>query len=236
MTRDLLWRGLLAGVLAAVCATLFARAFGEPHIDLAIAFEEAHAAHHAGGGEPELVSRAVQKGLGLLTALTLYGAALGGLFAIAFAACRGRLGPTAPRALALVLAVAGFLVFGLAPALKYPPTPPAVGQHETVALRTGAYFAMLALSGAGVLAALWVRRRLQLRLSRLDTGLLAAGAYAAVVGLGQLALPTINEVPRDFPATLLWDYRIASMGMQAVLWLVLGLTFGAGATRVLSRR
>ena len=41
MTRDLLWRGLLAGVIAALCAWLFARLLAEPQIDdlLAIAAE-----------------------------------------------------------------------------------------------------------------------------------------------------------------------------------------------------
>ena len=225
MTRDLLWRGLLAGVIAALCATLFARAFAEPHIDLAIAFEAAHAAH-GGADAPELVSRATQKGLGLLTALGLYGAALGGLFAIAFTAALGRVGATPPRSLALLLALAGFVALSLAPALKYPPTPPAVGQHETVGLRTGAYFGMIVLSGVLAFAALWVRRRLALRLAAADASLAAIGVYVVALAVAQTALPHIDEVPPNFPATLLWDYRVSSIALQAVLWLVLGVVFG----------
>jgi len=41
----------------------------------------------------------------------------------------------------------------LVPAIKYPPTPPAVGLHETVRLRTAAFFAMLALSVAAAIVA-----------------------------------------------------------------------------------
>jgi Probable cobalt transporter subunit (CbtA) len=37
----------------------------------------------------------------------------------------------------------------------------------------------------------------------------------------------INEVPEDFPATLLWRFRLASLGTQTVLWTVLGLGFAA---------
>lgn len=105
MTRQLLWRGMLAGILGALLATLFARGFAEPQIDLAIGYEEDHAAHgplpdypapdhpapdHAGmamasaplahphpADEEELVSRDTQKGAGLVTALALYGAAVG---------------------------------------------------------------------------------------------------------------------------------------------------------------
>src|SRR5690606_41673207 len=47
----------------------------------------------------------------------------------------------------------------------------------------------------------------------------------AVVCVGYLALPHINDVGEDFPATLLWEFRMASLATQASLWLVLGLAF-----------
>ncbi|PZQ65418.1 MAG: hypothetical protein DI570_01850 [Phenylobacterium zucineum] len=233
MTRDLLWRGLLAGVIAALCAWLFARLLAEPQIDLAIAFEAAHAAHddHA----PELVSRATQKGAGLLTALSLFGASVGGLFAIVFAGLTGRIGRIGPRELALLMAVLAFVAFALAPAFKYPPTPPAVGQHETIVLRTSAHFQMLGLSGVALAAALFLRARLRPGLRPLDAGLVAAAAYVALIVLGQAVLPSIDEVSADFPASLLWRYRVASIGTQAVLWGALGIGFGMLVERRLRR-
>jgi predicted cobalt transporter CbtA len=39
-------------------------------------------------------------------------------------------------------------------------------------------------------------------------------------------LPVIAETPSDFPATVLYDFRLASFGGQLVLWTVLGLVFG----------
>jgi predicted cobalt transporter CbtA len=246
MTPRLLWRGMLAGILAAVLATLFARVFAEPQVDLAIAYEAAHAqvemaaqmasmpsmAHAA---EPELVSRAVQKGIGLLTALTLYGAAVGGIFALVFAYAYGRLTRLSPRGLALVLSAIAFVVVALVPALKYPPTPPAVGQHETVALRTEAFFLMIAFSVVAAVLALKLGRQLLARLGTLNAGLIAFGAYVVVIALAQRLLPPINEVPKDFPAVVLWNFRIASIGMQALLWAVIGLGFGAMAKRVIRR-
>jgi MFS family permease len=242
MTPRLLWRGMLAGVLAAVLVTLFARVFAEPQVDLAIAYEAAHEQaamasmpSMAHAPEPELVSRATQKGLGLLTAVTLYGAAVGGIFALVFAYAYGRLTRLSPRGLALVMAAIAFLVIGLVPALKYPPTPPAVGQHETVALRTEAFFLMIAFSVVAAVLALQLDRRLRARLGRLNAGLLSAGAYVGAIAMTQLLLPRINEVPTDFPATVLWNFRVASIGMQALLWGVIGLGFGALAKRVLQR-
>jgi predicted cobalt transporter CbtA len=39
-------------------------------------------------------------------------------------------------------------------------------------------------------------------------------------------MPTVNETPVDFPAAVLWQFRLASLGTQAVLWATLGLLFG----------
>lgn len=242
MTPRLLWRGMLAGVLAAVFVFLFARIFAEPQVDLAIAYEAAHARAAMGSmpgmvhaAEPELVSRAVQKGLGLLTAVTLYGAAVGGIFALVFAYAYGRLTRLSPRGLALVMAAIAFVVVALVPALKYPPTPPAVGQHETVALRTEAFFLMIAFSVVAAILALKLGRQLLARLGALDAGLVAIGAYVVVIALAQMLLPPINEVTKDFPAVVLWNFRIASIGMQALLWAAIGLGFGALAKRVIQR-
>lgn len=33
-----------------------------------------------------------------------------------------------------------------------------------------------------------------------------------------MVLPTVNEVPADFPATELWRFRLASLGTQLVVW------------------
>jgi hypothetical protein len=238
MTRDLLWRGMLAGAAAALLATLFARAFAEPQVDLAIAFEAAHSAmaHMPGmNEEPELVTRATQKGLGLLTAIGAYGAAVGGVFALVFAFAYGRLARTGPRSLALVMCILAFLVVALVPALKYPPTPPAVGQHETVALRTTAYFAMIGLSLLALAGAVVVHRRLPSRIGGARALLVGIAAYGLAVVLFQALLPTINEVPADFPATVLWNFRVAAIGVQLVLWAVIGVVFGDLAERLIRR-
>lgn len=237
MVKDLLWRGMLVGVLAALLATLFARGLAEPQIDLAIGVEQAHHAHHlAAAPEPALVSRATQKGLGLFTALALYGAAVGGVFALVFAYGYGRIGRMGPRSFALLLAGLAFILIVVVPGIKYPQTPPAVGKHETVGARTAAYFAMIALSiGAAVIAGK-LRTGLFRSLRGLDASLCAIGAYVLLVVAGQFLLPVVDEVPGDFPATLLWNFRVASIGTQLLLWATIGIGFGWAAERVLVRQ
>jgi predicted cobalt transporter CbtA len=56
------------------------------------------------------------------------------------------------------------------------------------------------------------------------------------VVIAQLVLPDINEVPAEFPATVLWKFRMASLGLQALMWTTLGLLFGALAERVVVGR
>ncbi len=235
MTRDLLVRGMIAGLFAAVLATLFARLLAEPQVDLAIAFEGARAAHAHMAEEAELVSRATQKGIGLLVAVAAYGAAVGGIFALVFAAAYGRIGRIGPRTLALLLALAAFVAITLVPALKYPPTPPAVGLHETVAFRTIAYFGMIALSLVAMVLACKVGLALAARIAAFDAVLAGMAVYVALICIVQAVLPPVNEVPVAFPAVVLWDFRIAAIGMQAVLWSSLGLGFGALADRLFRR-
>ena len=244
MTRSLLIRGMIAGLVAGLLLFAVGRVIGEPQVDRAIAFEtamdeakaraEAAAGHAPEVAEPELVSRANQAGLGLLTGTVVYGAAFGGLFALAFAFAHGRVGAADPRGLALLLAVGGFLAVFMVPDLKYPSNPPSVGQPDTIGSRTALYFVMMACSIGAMVAAVAIRQRLLPARGPWTAALLAAGFYAAFVAVVMLILPAVQEVPDGFDAVVLWRFRMATIAMQFVMWATLGLLFGALAERVLS--
>ena len=140
MVGSLLLRGMLVGVIAGLLAFGVARVFGEPQIDHAIAFEEQHATAAHEAPEDELVSRSTQAGIGLLTGMVIYGACIGGLFALVFAYVQGRVSGFRPRGTAALIALAGFVAIILVPQLKYPASPPAVGDPETIQARTVLYF------------------------------------------------------------------------------------------------
>lgn len=238
---QLLLRGMIAGLLASVLAFGFARIVGEPPIDRAIALEEALAASeprhshdeatraptHSHSDEDALVSRAVQSGLGLFVSVAVYGTALGGLFALVFAFADGRLLTLSPRATSLVLASIGFTVLYLLPGLKYPANPPAVGQAESIDQRTLLFFAMLAFSLAALAVAINGARRLATFAGAWNGTTAGVAIYLLLIALAAYVLPAINEVPNAFPAELLWDFRVAAMGTQFVLWASIGLLFGA---------
>lgn len=231
MARTLLVKGLLVGVLAGLLAAAFAWAFGEPPLGLAVAVE-AHARQMAGhAAAAEAVSRAVQSTAGLVAGILIYGSALGGVFALAFAAAYGRTGGLSARATAAVLAAAGFVTLVLVPQIKYPANPPPIGDPATIGLRTALYFTMLALSVIAAVAALSAGRQLVRRLGAWNGGIAAGLLYVVMVAVAMRILPGVDEVPEDFPATVLWHFRIASLGTEAVLWATLGLVFGALAER-----
>ncbi|GAC88155.1 hypothetical protein Gbth_021_029 [Gluconobacter thailandicus F149-1 = NBRC 100600] len=236
MAGRLLTRGMIAGVAAAFVAFLFARIFGESQINLAIAFESAKNLAAGEPPEPELASRTVQASFGLLTAAVMYGAAYGGIFATVFAFAYGRIGRFSPRALSALLAVAAFVVFVLVPDLKYPPNPPAVGMPETINLRTESYFGMILLSICAAAAAFMTGRPLIRRLGQWNGTLAAMGVFIALIAAAQAGMPDMNEVPTDFPATVLWRFREAALGMQIVLWATIGLLFGPLAAPILNEQ
>ncbi len=234
--RAFLVAGLLAGLIGGLFAFGFAAVVGEPPVEVAISIEDqgegghSHSDDHSHDHEAAEVSRDVQSTVGLAIATCAFGAALGGLFALAFAFAHGRIGTPTPRATAFALTGTGFVAVAFVPFLVYPPNPPAVGHAETIGDRTAAYFAMMTLSV--VLAV--VAMRASARLGWLARAGAALGYVVAAAVVAAL-LPTFDEVPADFPAQTLWDFRIASLGTQAVLWAVLGVAFAVLLDRMAQR-
>ncbi len=230
--RTLLVRGMLVGVVAGLVAIAFGSLFGEPQIDNAIAFEAAHA-HGDDGAEP--VSRAVQSTVGLAVAVFVYGAAVGGIFGLAFAFVYGRLGALRARSTAVLVAAVGFVAMFAVPFLKYPANPPAVGAAESIGRRTALYFLMIVISVAAAIVAALVGRSMTPRLGAWNASLVAVCIFVAIAAAAGALLPAVNEVPAEFSATVLWSFRLASLGTQLVMWITLGLLFGALTERAQRR-
>ena len=235
MVGGLLLRGMMAGVIAGLLAFGFARVFGEPPVNSAIAFEQHMDKMKGEMPEPELVSRATQAGLGLFVGVVVYGAAVGGLFSLVFAYLHGRAGRLRPRALAVILAFAAFIVLVLVPDLKYPPNPPSVGDPDTIGSRTALFFAMLAISLAALVLAISLARSLIRQYGPWNATLIGAAAYVVIIAIAQYALPEVNEVPEHFSAVVLWNFRVASLGLHLVLWTAIGLVFGFLAEQAFAR-
>ncbi|MGW5781182.1 CbtA family protein [Streptomyces sp. NPDC003863] len=253
--RSLLVRGMLAGLIAGLFAFAVAYAVGEPSVNGAIAVEEAKAAgeapaghgSHAGHGggtvavesaeEEEGFSRSTQSTFGLATGVLVYGVALGGIASLAFSFALGRIGRFSPRATAALTAAAAFTTVYLVPFLKYPATPPAVGNPDTIGKRTTLFFLMILLSVLLGIAALIAGRRLAPRLGNWNATLAAGAGFVAVTAVAFAVLPgNEDSVAAGFPAGLLWDFRLASLAIQAVLWAVFGIAFGVFAQKVLAPR
>ncbi len=230
MVLPYLRRGLAAGLLAGLLAGLFAFLFGEPSVGGAIELEEAagsydHGEEAVGEHQEEVFSRSTQK-VGLFFATGLSGAFVGGLFGIFYAYFRGRLASGSEWNRSLSLAGAAFVGTFLIPFLKYPANPPTVGDPTTIGSRTAAYFAMVALSLLVVLGAWYAARTLRARGVSTPARQLAVGLGVAVaVGIPFLVLPAGPD-PGEFPAGLLWDFRLSALGTQLVLWAGLGVIFG----------
>lgn len=226
MAGRLLVRGMIAGMLAACLAFLLAKIYGETSVDLAINFEAAADAAAGQAPEVELVSRAVQSTWGLATAILMYGIAYGGIFSLVFGFAYGRVNSMSARNLSMFIALAGFVVFYFMPILKYPPNPPAVGIGDTIGIRTQLYFEAMILSIVCAILGLIIYNQLRKYLDVWDAAIIGLLTYLVVFGLTQTVLQDINEVPVNFPATILWHFREAAIGIQIVLWGSMGLIFG----------
>ncbi|AKK29675.1 CbtA family protein [Mycobacterium sp. EPa45] len=237
MEKSIIWRGILSGALAGVLAFVFARIFLEPVIERAIGFE-GEMAHSHGDHEHgvELFTRGVQGNIGMGFGVFAFAVAMGALLAVVFAVAYGRFGDTAARPLAARVAGAMLVCLYVVPALKYPPNPPAVSLEETIRQRTLLYLLMVVLSAALFVAAVVVQRRIAQRLDGWNATLIAAGGYLVAVAVVMLALPTIDETPEHFPADLLYEFRLYSLGTQVVMWVTIGTVFAALMHRLLDSK
>lgn len=230
--RNILLRGLAAGLVAGFFTFLVAHQVGEPSINRAIAVEQAASAHeHAGeasaaghhhdeGGT--VVSRQNQSTWGLATGTIVVGTALGGLVALASAFAIGRLGRLRPAQSTALIALIGFVSVAFVPFLKYPASPPAVGNPDTIGSRTAEYFIYLAISVLAAVVAVLLTRRLLTGRSTYQSVLAGVCTYLVVVVAAGHLMPTVNELG-DFPADTLWYFRRASLVTLTTLWASIGI-------------
>jgi hypothetical protein len=230
--RAFLLRGLLAGLVAGLATFFVAHQVGETQLEAAIALEDGGSAGHVHEhGEAEghsheeggtVVSRPVQRTWGLLTGTVTVGVALGGVVALVAAAVAGRMRRlTLGQSTAVVTAI-GFVAIALVPFLKYPATPPAVGNADTIGHRTGVYFGFLLVSLAVAIAVTALSVRLAPRVGTYGAVVGGVATYVVAMVVAGAVFPTVNEIG-DFPADTLWYFRRASLITLATLWSVIGV-------------
>ena len=223
---------VLLGVFAGIVASIFLTVTGEPPINQAIAIEQSHA--DPGAHEDELVSRSAQSGVGRFAAYAVGGAAFGLLFGVAFVGMRDGQPNPFRRALVAGTVLAGTLT--VVPFLKYPPNPPSVGRPETLHQRQLLYSSLLLLTLVVLLFAARLSSRLRAAgwVEDKRVAVVAAAVLGPMLGLLAVFPPAPDPVPA--PATLVWHFRLASLGGNLLLWTVLALTFGLAAAASERRR
>jgi len=228
------FRASLAGGLAAGgVAAVFSVVVVEPTVRLALEVEQSRAAmdHGDHAHDGELVSRGLQQ-VGGAIAVIVAALLLSVLYAVALTRFR-RSSKLSDLTSALVVAGGGFAIFALAPGLKYPANPPAVGDPDTVTERTLLYACAIAIAALTVTALVAIvsaaRRRgwSTTRLSWSIVGVVAAGCFILFAGLP--AGP--DAIPTDVGAGLVWQFRLRSLATLALLWTTLGLVTGTLLTR-----
>ena len=227
--RTIVLAALFIGALAGLGGAVFHTVATEPRVDDAIAIEEAaaeadHAMADADDEDEVSVSRSDQKGAGLFLAYALTGAAFGLFLAITSLSLRTTTGGPFRR-----VAVSGMVLAGaitVAPWLKYPPNPPAVGDPDTVGERERLFVMMIVLA-ALLLAGL---AHLSARLRKAEWP--DDRRVAAVVGAGLVAFAVLfAALPSSpdaigVPANLVWQFRINSLTGNLLVWTL--LTVGLG--------
>lgn len=217
MFRRLLKEGVLAGVAGGAALALVLRLIGEGPIGRAVALE--------GPGGDEMFSRGTQQVGGMIAAV-LYGAALGAVFTLAYALVRHRLRTADDWRASVALAVAGYFRNGSRNTAVNPANPPAMGDPDTIGRRTALYLVAVAWSLLATWAGWRAWRALVARGTPTHKAAPATVAiWVALATIGLVALPA-NTDPVEAPATLIWQFRLATVAGAGAYWSVMGMVFG----------
>lgn len=228
--RAFLGRGALAGIAGGVVAALYQLSVTERQIRQALAIEAAHES----GGHEEMFSRGTQVFGGIL-GTCLYGVFLGLIFGFVCALLWSALSERSVFSGSIRLAVVVFVAWTLVPALKYPANPPGVGNPDNVGQRTASYLSLVLVSVLLVVLARALWKHLTARgIGGAPRFACVAGSYLLAVALAYLVLPAYPD-PIDAPANLIWHFRLNSLAGHALLWLVIGTTFGWLGDRAIAR-
>ena len=161
----------------------------------------------------------MQANIGMGFGVLAFGVAMGALFAVVYCVAYGRVGNLSPRLLSVLLAGGMFLSLYVIPFLKYPaestgsqPRRDDPAAHAAVSADGGALGGAVRRGGvAGPQSAGAVRR-----VERDAHRALACRYRAWPIAIVMLVLPTIDETPDDFPADVLYEFRLYSLGTQFV--------------------
>ena len=230
-----LTRGAVAGFAGGAASALILWLAVEPSITKAIDLENAAGDDHShgsagavGNGDGELLSRTTQMIGGTITAVVV-GVLFGVVFAVVYSRIRHRLPGETDLGRSLSLAALAFGVIGLLPALKVPANPPGVGDPDTVGDRTLTYLAIILCGVLLVGACFAATRAARQRTERAELRWITGVGVAAVGGAAILILAPSGtvEIPATIPASLVWEFRIGSLGQIAGQWLGIGLAYSA---------
>lgn len=205
-----------------------------PYLEAAIEVENS-AMFAAGDAEDTMEFRAAyesyrewQRGGHIVTGVVL-GASIGSLFGAVYMASHTSLPGRNHVAKALAVAGVMWVALYVVPFVKYPPSPPAVGDPDTIAARTALFLILVAASGLGALgfakmsAFLAHTRRLGARQSVL-AGVVCYAAFAAVL---LFAMPQNPDPEPGLDGALLDGFRAASIAAAASFWAAAGVILGA---------
>jgi len=163
--------------------------------------------------------RSWQKG-GQVLAGAILGTSIGSLFGIVYALSKKSLPSRNNIGKTLILAGLMWFTLFVIPFLKYPATPPTVGDGETVVLRGILYLTLIAISGFLAIGLYQIFKRLKTK-----NRILPIIGYTALISLVFFVMP---ENPDEISTSmeLVNGFRVVAFLTGTVFWFTLALFLG----------
>lgn len=167
-----------------------------------------------------------------ILASVILGVATGSLFGAVFAISKDSIPGKNYISKSIILAVIMWAVLYMIPFIKYPPNPPAVGDPDTITIRTILYIVLVVASalGAVVFAKITTQIIKTKKTNSKNATCIGIVSYVAFVTTLCILLPSNPDPTPQLSSDLLDGFRVASAIGIASFWISIGAIFGLAWT------
>jgi predicted cobalt transporter CbtA len=214
---------LISGAIAGTVFGLINLVLVEPYLDKAIGVEVQNSIN--AGEEVNLeehVSYRFWQKSGEVAAGTILGMTFGSLLGIVFVFGKKIISGSNIKK-ALVLSGIIWLVIFIIPTIKYPASPPTVGDPDTIYYRQFLFISLILISGFTALGVSIIYTKIK---SKVSIKFLMVSIIYTIVMIGVFIVIPPNPDMITAPTDLINGFRIMSMLTMMIFWIILGLTFG----------
>lgn len=158
--------------------------------------------------------------------VVIYGVVFGGLFLLVFVYVYGCGSCLLVWLLVVWFVLVVFVVFVIVLNFKYLVNLLLVGDFDMIGYCMGLFFLMIVILVVMMVFLVSVCCYLVVKFGQWNVLIVVGFVFVVIIVVVQIGLLLVSELLVDFLVVLLWKFCVVVIGMQVIMWMMIGLLFG----------